>query len=121
MRDWTDRLASLRGALADKLGARGHDLSGQLRRAGRRLPRRLRREAQLLVRAEEMGRHPKFARLVDPRMVARAEGRLSRHLEGIDSAAIRRGRAKDRVALLALYVLATSVLVVALLWWRGLV
>jgi hypothetical protein len=119
MSDWSARLSDLRALLADKLGVMGADLGHQVRRAGRRLPRRVRREAEFLVRAEEMARHPRLARLIDPREVARAQGRVARHLEGINPALLRRNRRKDRVAAFALYVLVTSALVVTLLWWRG--
>ena len=119
MPPWSDRLASVRLLLSEKLGTRGGDLRSHVRTAGRRLPRRLRREAEFLTRAETMARHPRFARLVDPRQVARAEGRLSRHLQGIDPALIRRNRAKNTAAGLGLIVLATFALVVTALWWRG--
>lgn len=119
MPDWPDRLAELRAQLAERLGARGPTLRAQLRRAGRRLPRRLRREAELLARAEEMSRHPRLARLVDPRDVARAQRRIGRHLGGIDPALLRRNRRWNAAAALGLHVLATFALVVALLWWRG--
>ena len=79
------------------------------------------REAEFLARAETMARHPRLARLVDPREVSRAEGRVSRHLAGIDPALLRRNRIKDGAAALALYLLATFALVVLLLWWRGIV
>ncbi len=121
MSDWSNHLFTLRRLLAEKLGTRGGDLGSQLRRVGRRLPRRVRREAEYLVRAETMARHPRLARLVDPRAVDRAHGRIARHLEGIDPVAIRRNRRKDSVAAFALYVLVTFALVVTLLWWRGLV
>lgn len=119
MPDWSDRLADLRALLAEKLGTGERDLRGHLRRAGRRLPRRVRREADYLVRAEEMGRHPRLARLVDPRQVARAQGRVARHLRSIDPARLRRDRRKNAVAGLGLIVLAAFALVVTLLWWRG--
>lgn len=119
--DWTHRLGELRTLLADKLGAKGPTLSSQVRRAQRRLPRRLRRDAQALLRAETMARHPRFARMVDPREVARSHARLSRHLGAIDTKAIRRDRAKNAAAGLGLIVLAILALVVWLLWWRGLV
>lgn len=119
MSDWSERLIDLRRLLAEKLGTRGGDLGAHVRQAGRRLPRGVRRDAEYLARAEEMARHPRFARLVDPRRVERAQGRVARHLEGIDLAAIRRNRRKDRVASLGLYVLVTFALVVTLLWWRG--
>lgn len=117
MPDWSHRLGDLRQLLADKLGAGARDL----RRARPRLPRRLRREADVLLRAETMGQHPRFARLVDPREVARAERRISRHLRAYDPALDRRNRRKDAVARLAFCLLVTALLVVALLWWRGLV
>ena len=119
MSEWPDRLAELRAQLAEKLGARGPTLRAQLRRAGRRLPRRARREAEFLVRAEEMARHPRLARLVDPRDVARAQGRIGRHLQGIDPALRRRNQRWNAAAALGLYVLATFALVVTVLWWRG--
>ena len=119
--DWTDRLGGLRTQLAEKLGARGPTLARQLSRARRRLPRRLRREAETLARAEAMARHPLLARRLDPRAMSRAERRLSRHLGAIDLKALRRDRAKDAAAGLGLIVLATFALVVWLLWWRGLV
>ncbi len=121
MPDWSDRFLKLRLLLAEKLGARGADFGSQLQRAGRRLPRRVRREAEYLARVEQMARHPKFARLVDPRSVTRSQRRVARHLEGIDLAAIRRERRKDQVAALAFYVLVTFALAVMLLWWRGIV
>ncbi len=120
MSDWPDRLCNLRVLLADKLDARGANLGSQLRWARRRLPRQVRREAEYLAQAEQIARHPKFARLIDPRAVSRAHGRLARHLDGVDLATIRRNRRKDRAATLALYVLVTFALVVAMLWWRGL-
>jgi hypothetical protein len=99
----------------------GGDLRTQIRRAGPRLPRAARRDAQLLVRAEMMARYPKFARLIDPREVARAERRISCRLRAIDPARQRRGRRMSGLATAGVYVLATFALVVTLLWWRGLV
>lgn len=119
--DWTRHLGDVRTLLAEKLGAKGPTLSSQVRRTQRRLPRRLKRDAQTLLRAEAMARHPRFARLVHPREVARSQRRLSRHLEAIDTKAIRRNRAKNAAAGVGLIVLATFALVVWLLWWRGLV
>lgn len=119
MPDWSDRIPGLRLTLREKLSVTGPDLGHQIRQAGRRLPWRVRREAEFLARAEAMARHPRLSRLVDPRDVLRAEDRVLRHLAGIDPALLRRNRAKDRVAALAFYLLATFALVVALLWWRG--
>jgi hypothetical protein len=119
MTDWTSRLSDLRAQLGEKLGVDGPDLGSQVRRAGRRLPRRARKEAEFLVRAEEMARHPRFARLIDPRAVDRAQRRISGRLAGIDPARDRRNRRKNFAAALGFYVLVTFALVVTVLWWRG--
>ena len=121
MPDWTDRLSSVHALLGERLGVAGPDLREQVRRAGRRLPRRARRDAELLVRAEAMARHPGFARLVDPREVARAERRLSRRLRTIDPRLRRRNRRLDLLAAAGFQVLATFALVMTLLAWRGIV
>ena len=121
MLDWTDRLSNIHTLLGEKLGLAGPNLGEQVRQAGRRLPRRARRDAETLVRAESMGRHPKFARLVDPREVESAERRLSWRLGATDAKAQRRAKRMDALATLGLQVLATFGLVVTLLWWRGLV
>ena len=47
------------------LGLRGDDLSAQLRRGGRLLPRRVRAAAQRLAKAEAMLGAPKLARQLD--------------------------------------------------------
>lgn len=121
MTDRTSRFSDLRVQLREKLGVTGADLGHQVRRAGRRLPRAARREAELLVRAEEMARHPRLSRLIDPREVARAQTRLSHRLRAIDPARQRRDRRKNAAAVLGLYVLVTFALVVTLLRWRGFV
>jgi hypothetical protein len=117
----SDRPSDLRALLVEKLGATGRDLRAQLARAGRRLPRKARRDAEFLVRAETMASHPRFARLIDPREVTRAEKRLAHRLRAIDPAAERRRRHLDYLALAGLHVLVTFALVVGLLWWGGLV
>ena len=121
MTDWTSRLTDLRLQLREKLGVSGPDLAHQVRRAGRRLPRSARREAEVLVRAEEMARHPRLSRLIDSREVARAQTRLSHRLRAIDPARQRRDRRRNAAAALGLYVLVTFALLVTLLWWRGFV
>ncbi|TNC52026.1 hypothetical protein FHG66_04300 [Rubellimicrobium rubrum] len=119
MTDLPARLAALRSLLAEKLGVGPGDLSRQIRRAGRRLPRRLRRDAAVLARAEPLTRHPRLSRLIDPAEVHRAEARLARHLSTIDPVRQRRDRRQDRLAAVGFYILVTFALVVTVLWWRG--
>ncbi len=119
MTDLSTRFADLRALLAEKLGVGQGDLSRQIRRAGRRLPRKFRREAEFLARAETMARHPRLSRLLDAREVARAESRVARHLRAIDPVRQRRGHRLDRLAAAGFYLLVTFALVVTVLWWRG--
>ena len=119
MTDLPARLAALRTLMAERLGVGPGNLSRQIRRAGRRLPRRLRKDAAVLARAEPLTRHPRLSRLIDPVEVARAEARLARHLRAIDPARQRRDRRQDRLAAIGFYILVTFALVVTVLWWRG--
>lgn len=121
MSDWSSRLSDLHALLTERLGVAGRDLGDQVRRAGRRLPRGARRDAELLIRAETMARHPKFARLIDPREVARAERRLSHRLRSMDPAAERRNRRLNLLAAAGFHLLVILALVVVLLVWRGVV
>jgi hypothetical protein len=117
----TRRLAQLRRLLADKAEAGPGSLRAQLARAGRRLPRFVRRDGRFLAEAEAMARDPRLARLIDPRELRRAHARVARHLRGLDLAAARRRRRLDRLALVGFYVFVALGLVLAVALWRGLV
>jgi len=83
-REFDDRIEGLRTALAERLRVRGPDLERQLRRAGRRLPRRQRRAAETLLGAQDWMSHPRLARLLDHRAVEAAFADMHRYLERID-------------------------------------
>lgn len=116
-----ESLTELRALMAEKAEARGGSLRAQLARAGRGLPRAVRREGRFLAQAETMAQNPRTARLVDPRAAARAHDRVARHLRGLDPLGARRRRRLDLLALAGFYVLVTFGAVVAVLVWRGLV
>ncbi len=102
-------------ALAQKMSAqlrvRGTGLAEVTERAGRKLPRRLRADAQTIIQAEAMGGHPKLSRLVDERAVMRATRRIERFLDKKDPKGERWGELLDLIAKIA-FVLVTIVLVV---------
>ena len=106
--------------LEERLGLRGPDLERQLRKAGRRLPRRIRRDGETIVMAERFAAHPKMARRIDLDALARAEGRLTEHLEAIDPREARITRLINLGALIAAQILLIGIAVVAVLAWRGL-
>ena len=55
-----------------KLGIRGRDLAVQLRRAGRALPRWVRRDAGIVVEAQQFAGNPKMLKRLDPTRIEQA-------------------------------------------------
>jgi biopolymer transport protein ExbB/TolQ len=101
--------------MAEKMSAqlrvKGECLAEVTEKAGRKLPRRLRKDAAVMIQAETMSAHPKLSRLVNSRQLSRAEKRLNRFLDKQDPAAERRGEILDLIAKIA-FVLVTVVLAI---------
>ena len=55
----------IRKLMETRLRIRGKTLAQQVRKAGRLLPRNMRRDATYLVQAETVMAHPKLSRMVD--------------------------------------------------------
>lgn len=102
-----------------KLGLRGGGLEAKLARAGRRLPRRIRRRVAQIAEAEKREGNPKLARMTDPEALNRAFAEVERHLRKIDPAARRRGALLGVLGSIAMGFLAISAAVIAVLVWRG--
>jgi hypothetical protein len=114
-------LDGLRASFAERLGLRGKDFAAVVRRAGRRIPRRLRPAAARLAEAERMAGNPRLARLVDAASVEAAARDLADWLETQDPRERRRTAIINTSALIAFYILVTGLLVIAVLVWRGIV
>lgn len=113
-----DRVSEL---LAEKLRVRGDTLERRLRKAGRRLPRRVREAAAALDQATAMTRNPKLLHMVDERRLALAYDLCLAHLNRVDPKAARRNLILDMAARMAFALLVVAVLLIATLYWRGLV
>ncbi len=113
-----DRLAAL---MEERLGIRGDGFEAKFARAGRLLPRKLRREGTLLIEARTMAAHPKLGRRLDERRLRDAVRALERHLERIDGTQRRITVAINWVAGNAFNLLIVLALTWAILAWRGLV
>ncbi len=111
----------VRDALADKLRVRGRTLDAQVRKAGRLLPRAVRRDATFLAQAVGLADNPKLARMVDMAKARQARRRVLAYLQSVDMAAQRRDAALNLVASIAFALLATGVLLLFVLWARGFV
>ncbi len=116
-----ERNAALARRMGEKLGVGKGSLPKVTRRAGRWLPGWLRRDAEALIEAETLASHPKLRHMVDPARSARAEKRLVAHLETRDPAKERTDRLLGQLAAFAFNMLLFAALVIAFLWWRGLI
>lgn len=107
--------------LADKLSLTHGGLEDRLRRAGRRLPARIRAQARIVTEAEALSVHPKLARRIDPDAVGRAFAEVRAHLRAIDAGYLRRGAWLGMLGGLAFNLLLFAVLALAFLRWRGVI
>ncbi|MCD1627097.1 hypothetical protein K7H22_13935 [Seohaeicola saemankumensis] len=106
---------------ADKLSLSRGSLEQRLRRAGRRLPARIREQARVITEAEMLAANPKLARRVDPDKLERAFAEVRRHLLQIDPADRRRGAVLGVLGGLAFNLLLFAALAFAGLRWQGLI
>ncbi|MGI9390042.1 MAG: hypothetical protein ACR2O1_08300 [Boseongicola sp.] len=117
--DIRDRTNSLADKMSAQLRIKGDGLAEVTQRAGRKLPNRLRDDAQVMIDAEALSGHPKLARRINAQDLIRAERRLNLFLDKQNPAAERRGEFLDALAKIA-FVLVTVVLALFfVLLYRG--
>lgn len=114
-------VAEVRQLMDERLRLHGRSLEAQVRKAGRIVPRGLRREAQYLVHVEMLAQNPKLLRMIDPVKAARAHAALVAWLSGISRNEIVKTRLTSIGAVIALNLLLIGGAIVALLVWRGIV
>lgn len=117
--DITAATGEIAALLAERLRIRSATLAGGIARAGRRLPRRIRREALFLAEAEAMAANPRLARLVDPVRFAAAQDAVAGHLAAINPRERLITRMIGVAATIAFNLLVLAVLLVSVLRWRG--
>lgn len=111
-----DRIAAL---IEERLGVRGQGLEEKLRRAGRLLPRRLRRDAAQLVEAERLMGHPKLMMQTDPGTLDKAFRDCESWLKSVDPAERRKSRILGFLGVNAANLLIVAGLFIAYLVWAG--
>lgn len=107
--------------MAEKLKVRGKGLKARLRRAGRTVPARVRRDIQAVIDAQALAENPKLARQLDMDALHSATARASAWLHSFDVSKRRKDlmiSVLGGVALSAVVVFALLVLVLA---WRDFV
>ena len=115
----SDRIAPLTELMRKKLGVRARSFPAALSRAGRRLPRHLRREAQALAAALPLADHPKLRQTLDMPQLDAAARDLQAFLQSIDLADRRKGFILGVLGTIAFNLLALAALAVLILAWRG--
>lgn len=111
-----DEIAAL---IEARLGVRGKGLEAKLRRAGRLLPRWVRREARRLAEAQRLTGHPKLMMQTDPQALESAYRKCETWLRNVDPAARRKDRILGLLAVNAANLLILAALFIAYLVWAG--
>ena len=119
--DIQTRIAETVALLRAKLGVRDKTLEASIRKAKRRLPRRVYRQAMMLARSEAMASHPKMRLILDTPKLVRASDVVQDHLGSINLADRRWGWFLGLLGGLAFNLLALTALLLLFLWWRDLI
>tara|TARA_R110002167_G_scaffold362650_1_gene582015 strand:- start:13447 stop:13818 length:372 start_codon:yes stop_codon:yes gene_type:complete len=111
----------IRQLMETHLRIRGKTLEQQVRKAGRLLPRALRRDATYLAQAATVMQHPKLARMVDRVKATSAHARLAQFLKSVDPKDRAKGRLLAWLGSLAFAFLVGVIITVVVLVQRGIV
>ncbi len=113
-----NRIAELMEA---RLRIHGAGLSEKLRRGGRFLPRKVRRHAEYLAKAEQEARVPKLQVRLDHERIADAYDACVRYLKPLGAGARRKAILLEMITGFGSGLFVTAVLVIGVLIWRGLI
>ena len=114
-----EQTLELKKLMRDKLGVRAGSFSVALRKAGRRLPRSMRRYGRELAIAEGLSEHPKLRNTLDKPRLDMAASRIREHLTGIDVSDRRKGYFLGVLGAIAFNILVIAAILMAILMWRG--
>lgn len=107
--------------LRDKLRVRGRSLQVQQRKIGRRLPKKLRGDIADLIIALDIADHPKLGRQVEVDAISAGATRVIAHLQEIDPWERFKDRMLGILGAVSAVLIFTFIVVVYVLWQRGLI
>ena len=116
-----NQVDEIRGLLKSQLRARGGSLEVQLRKAGRRLPRSIRQDSQVVTSAMPLVQNPKMSRMVDQNKTMKSAQNVIAHLKTIDRRDRLKGRILDALGSVSAILILTFIAAVYVLVKRGLV
>ncbi len=108
-------------ALGRGLRLRGRTLGARVNKAGRMLPRGLRRDLAYMSEAVELARNPRLARLVDLPRIDRTHRYALRWLADVDPGARARDLVWESAWRIGLVVILVGAGLLGVLAWRGFV
>ena len=120
-KDLTHKVAHLNTLLEQKLSLRKGSLGKRADRAGRRLPKWVRRNLHQIDQAHSMAGNPRLARLIDAQALEKAYAAAERHLASIDPKERRKDRLLGLLGALAFNLLLLAALLLAVLRWQGVI
>ncbi len=107
------------GLLEERLSVHGADLRARLKKAGRRLPRKVRLAGDKLAEGLDLAQNPRLYMQLDQAEFARAYDVCVRHLGAIDVKHRRAGILVNLAGSAAFAVLVVLIGLIAVLYWRG--
>lgn len=116
-----NQVDEMRSLLASQLRARGATLEAQVRKAGRRLPRRIRQDAQAVTSAISLADNPKLSLMVDQNTATKSAKNVIAHLKTIDRSDQIKGRVLGFLGSVSAVLILTFIVVVYVLVKRGLI
>jgi hypothetical protein len=119
MDDINAKAEAVRAKIEERLRVKARDLPRAMAKAGRRLPRKLQAQAQVIVDAQSLGGHPKLTRMVDMAAIERVHDVIVAQLDQIDPADVRRGALLALLGDIAFKLLFVIAAFIVWLWWSG--
>lgn len=120
-KDISAKAQALQDRLKETYGVKARDLESALRKTGRRLPRRLQKQARYIVESQTLAGHPKLSRFIDHQAISQTFDAISEHLDAVDPREKRKDYWLSVAGNTALSILIVGLAVVTLLVWRDLI
>ncbi|KJZ19608.1 hypothetical protein [Loktanella sp. S4079] len=113
------KVTELSALLEEKLRVRGSSFATQVRKAGRTLPRHIRRDMKYLIESAELVQNPKLARMVNEARVERAHRNAVAYLNSVDPWERRKTTILNITASVAFVLIVVGALLLYVLVQRG--
>lgn len=117
----TDHADMLSDLIGQRLGFGGDTLSDRVAKAGRKIPKHVRRDLMTVAEAADLTTHPKLSRQIDNKALTRAAERATTWLMTYDRAGRRRDAALDLLAAIVFNLVLVAAIVIAVMLWRNLI